>query len=231
MLTLATSYRMLFGHPPHVVGPGKTLLVWGAAGGLGSMAIQLAKVAGARSVGIVSSDDKAEFVRSLGAAGVVNRREFDCWGKPPSTGHPAAYNGWLKEVRRFGKAIWAQLGTNANPDIVFEHCGADTFAVSCYVATPGGMVVFCAATSGYDLTFDARYAWMRQKRLQGSHFANLKQADEANRLVGAGLVSPCLSSSFGWNDLPAAHQMMRDNRHAPGNMAVLVQAHAGDGRG
>jgi (2S)-methylsuccinyl-CoA dehydrogenase len=59
---------------------------------------------------------------------------------------------------------------------VFEHPGEQTFPVSCLVVKRGGMVVFCAGTTGYNITFDARYVWMRQKRIQGSHFANLKQA-------------------------------------------------------
>ena len=66
---------------------------------------------------------------------------------------------------------------------MFEHPGASTFPVSALVCKRGGMVVICAGTTGYKLTVDARYLWMRQKRLQGSHFANLKQASSANRFV------------------------------------------------
>ncbi len=82
LLVLATAYRMLFGHAPHVIGPGKTVLVWGAAGGLGSMAIQLAAAAGARPIAVVSDDAKASYVRNLGAVEVINRSKFDCWGPP-----------------------------------------------------------------------------------------------------------------------------------------------------
>ena len=66
---------------------------------------------------------------------------------------------------------------------MFEHPGEQTFPVSCLVVKRGGMVVFCAGTTGYNITFDARYVWMRQKRIQGSHFAHLKQASQANRFV------------------------------------------------
>ncbi|GEQ97162.1 hypothetical protein JCM17844_07990 [Iodidimonas gelatinilytica] len=79
-LTLATAYRMLFGHRPHILRPGDNVLVWGASGGLGSMAIQLIATAGANAIGVISDDTKREFVLSLGAKGVINRREFDCWG-------------------------------------------------------------------------------------------------------------------------------------------------------
>ena len=66
---------------------------------------------------------------------------------------------------------------------MFEHPGESTFPVSCYLVKTGGMVVICAGTSGYNLTMDARYIWMRQKRIQGSHFANLYQANQANDMM------------------------------------------------
>ncbi|WP_035467488.1 crotonyl-CoA carboxylase/reductase [Burkholderia sp. WSM2232] len=222
-LTLATAYRMLFGHRPHVLGPGQSVLIWGAAGGLGTMAIQLAALAGAKPVAVVSDESRAQYVRSLGACGVINRSEFKCWGSPPSMTSPE-YADYIDAVRSFGKAVWKACGEKRDVDMVFEHPGRNTFPVSCFVVKRGGMVVFCAATSGYDLTCDARYVWMRQKRIQGSHFASLKQAAEANRLVISGKIDPCLSEVFTWDELPQAHQKMRLNEHAPGNMAVLVNA-------
>jgi crotonyl-CoA carboxylase/reductase len=86
------------------------------------------------------------------------------------------------------------------------------------------MVVICAGTTGYNLTFDARFMWMRQKRLQGSHFANLKQAMAANQFVVNRQLDPCMSEVFSWSDIPRAHRLMWKNEHKPGNMAVLVQA-------
>jgi len=88
----------------------------------------------------------------------------------------------------------------------------------------GGMVVFCAGTSGFNLTFDARFVWMRQKRIQGSHFANLLQASQANQLVIERRLDPCMSEVFSWADIPRAHTKMLRNEHKPGNMAVLVNA-------
>ena len=86
------------------------------------------------------------------------------------------------------------------------------------------MVVFCAGTTGYNITFDARYVWMRQKRIQGSHFANYLQASQANRLVVERRIDPCMSEVFSWADIPKAHTKMLKNEHLPGNMAVLVNA-------
>ncbi len=224
VLTLATAYRMLFGHRPHVLRPGHNVLVWGASGGLGSMATQLIATAGANAVAVISDDSKRDFVMQLGAKGVVNRTKFDCWGRMPDVNETEAYNAYMKKCREFGRAIWEVTGKGNDVDFVFEHPGEQTFPVSCFVVKRGGMVVFCAGTTGYNITFDARFVWMRQKRIQGSHFANLLQASQANRLVIERRVDPCMSEVFSWNDIPRAHTKMWKNLHKPGNMAVLVQA-------
>src|SRR6201996_298269 len=222
-LTLATTYRMFFGHRPHILRPGHNVLVWGASGGLGSFAIQLCAVSGANAIGVISDESKREFVLSLGAKGVINRKDFNCWGAMPQVGTPE-YDAWTKEARKFGKAIWDITGKGNDVDMVFEHPGESTFPVSCLVVKRGGMVVFCAGTTGYNITFDARYVWMRQKRIQGSHFANLLQASQANRLVVERRIDPCMSEVFSWGDIPRAHTKMMKNEHLPGNMAVLVNA-------
>ena len=222
-LTLATAYRMLFGHAPHELKPGQNVLIWGASGGLGSYAVQLANVVGANAIGVISDESKSDFVMGLGAKGVINRRDFNCWGAMPTVNTPE-YAAWFKEARKFGAAIWEITGKGNNPDLVFEHPGESTFPVSTFVCKKGGMVVICAGTTGYNLTLDVRYMWMHQKRLQGSHFANLKQAAAANRLMCEDKLNPCLSETFDWVDLPEAHMKMRRNEHLPGNMSVLVQA-------
>jgi crotonyl-CoA carboxylase/reductase len=223
-LTLATAYRMLFGHRPHILRPGHNVLVWGASGGLGSMAIQLISTAGANAIGIISDESKRKFVLSLGAKGVINRTQFDCWGQLPDVDDATAYGEYMKKCREFGKAIWAITGKGNDVDFVFEHPGESTFPVSCFVVKRGGMVVFCAGTTGYNITFDARFVWMRQKRIQGSHFANLLQAAQANQLVIERRIDPCMSEVFSWADIPRAHTKMWKNQHKPGNMAVLIQA-------
>jgi crotonyl-CoA carboxylase/reductase len=134
------------------------------------------------------------------------------------------YKEWLSETRRFGKAIWGVTGKGVNVDLVFEHPGEATFPVSTFVCKRGGMVVICAGTTGFNLTMDARYVWSHQKRVQGSHFAHLKQAAAANRLVIDRRIDPCMSEVFEWNALPQAHMKMLRNEHKPGNMAVLVSA-------
>ena len=222
-LTLATAYRMLFGHEPHDLKPGQNVLVWGASGGLGSYAIQLINTAGANAIGVISDESKREFVMGLGAKGVINRNDFKCWGQMPTVNTPE-YKDWMAEARKFGKAIWDITGKGVNVDMVFEHPGEATMPVSVFVVKKGGMVVICAGTSGYNLTLDARYLWMNQKRVQGSHFAHLKQAAAANKLMVERRLDPCMSEVFTWDEIPAAHTKMRRNEHKPGNMAVLVQS-------
>jgi len=124
-LTLATAYRMLFGHAPHTLKPGDNVLVWGASGGLGVFGVQLVAASGANAIGIVSDQAKVQYVMDLGAKGVINRSEFKCWGAMPKVGTPE-YDAWVKEARRFGKAIWDITGKR-DVDIVFEHPGEATF--------------------------------------------------------------------------------------------------------
>jgi crotonyl-CoA carboxylase/reductase len=221
-LTLATAYRMLFGHAPHTIKPGDNVLVWGASGGLGVFGVQLCAASGANAIGVISDETKRDYVLGLGAKGVINRKDFNCWGQMPKVNSPE-YDVWVKEARKFGKAIWDITGKK-DVDIVFEHPGEATFPVSCLVAKRGGMVVFCAGTSGFNITFDARYVWMRQKRVQGSHFAHLKQASAANQFVIDRRLDPCMSEVFPWDKIPLAHHKMWKNEHAPGNMSVLVYA-------
>ncbi|MGE0598786.1 MAG: crotonyl-CoA carboxylase/reductase [Dehalococcoidia bacterium] len=220
----ATAYRMLFGWEPHTVRENDVVLVWGGAGGLGSMAIQLAANVGAKPIAVVSNERKYQFCRELGAVGCINRKVFDHWGRLPDWEDAEATQRFTAGARDFGKAIWDILGERRNPRIVFEHPGQDTVPTSQFVCDTGGMVVICAGTTGYNADVDLRYLWMRQKRLQGSHFANDEQAKAFNDLVVAGKIDPCLSRTFKFSETGDCHQLMYENRNPEGNMAILVGA-------
>lgn len=220
----ATAYRMLHGWPPNVVKPGEAVLIWGGAGGLGSMAIQLVAAAGGLPVAVVSSPDKFEHCRQLGAVGVIDRSEFDHWGMLPHWTDTEGYAVWMEGAKKFGKAFWDALGAKSSPTIVFEHPGEATVPTSIFMCETGGMVVICAGTSGYNAVADLRYLWMRQKRFQGSHFANEEQSYAFNQLVVDGVVDPCLSETFSFEGISTAHQVMSENKHGEGNMAALVSA-------
>jgi crotonyl-CoA carboxylase/reductase len=223
-LVAATAWRMLHGWGANAVKKGDVALIWGGAGGLGSMAIQIAKAAGATSVAMVSGEDKFDYCMKLGAKGCINRNEFDHWGMLPHWKDNVGYAKWMKGVRAFGAKIWEVLGEKRAPNIVFEHPGETTIPTSIFVCDTGGMVVVCAGTTGYNATVDLRYLWMRQKRLQGSHFANTEQSNQMNELALRGLLDPCLSRAFTYDEIPVAHQLMHDNKHPHGNMSVLVGA-------
>lgn len=224
MLVGATAYRMLRGWEPHSVKEGDVVLVWGGSGGLGSQAIQIARSFGAIPVAVVSETSKIDYCKQLGAKGCINRKDFDHWGLPPDWRDGAAYGAWLKKARKFGEAIWDIVGERKNPQIVFEHPGESTMPTSVFCCDTGGMVVVCAGTTGFAAQADLRYLWMRQKRLQGSHFANDEQSREYNDLVVRKEVDPCHSETYAFDQIPLAHQQMYENRHPPGNMSCLVNA-------
>jgi crotonyl-CoA carboxylase/reductase len=219
-LTYFTAYRMLVDRAQ--IRAGDNVLVWGAGGGLGTFAVQLCRLYGANAIAVVSSDDKIDLVRELGAHAVVDRRQFAL--QDPDTGERN-----FDEIKRFGKAVREATG-GADCDVVFEHVGAATFFTSVFVCRTFGKVVICGATSGFALDFDVRYLWMRQKTILGSHFANAYECERANRLIAEGKIDPVLSRVFEWSECPQPHQMMKENRHV-GKMVVLVGAEAeGQGR-
>jgi crotonyl-CoA carboxylase/reductase len=224
VLVGATAWRMLCGWPEHPIKPNDVVLLWGGAGGLGSMGIQIVKALGGIPVAVISGDDKVDYCMKLGAKGCIDRRQFDHWGMLPHWKDTVGYNNWLKGVRAFGARLWEVLGEKRSPKIIFEHPGESTIPTSMFVCDTGGMVVICAGTTGYNATVDLRYLWMRQKRVQGSHFANDEQSYAMNELALDGRLNPCMSRVFPYDELPVSHQLMHDNKHPHGNMAVLIGA-------
>jgi crotonyl-CoA carboxylase/reductase len=223
-LVYFTAYRMLIGRC--ALKAGDRVLIWGAAGGLGVFATQLCAAAGAQCVGVVSSEEKGRLVIELGASGFINRNDFA--GMMRKGGESAEQEkARFGEMRRFAKAVKEILGEA--PDIVFEHVGKATFPTSVFTVRPFGKVVICAGTTGFDVDFDVRYLWMRQKQIVGSHFANAYDCLKANELIDQGRIRPVLWRTFGFEGVGEAHQLMRDNKHL-GKIAILVGATA-EGRG
>jgi crotonyl-CoA carboxylase/reductase len=223
-LTYFTAYRMLIDQCK--IQAGDRVLIWGAAGGLGVFATQLCKAAGAQAVGVVSSPEKGELLEKIGITGWIDRNEFAGMMR---TGNetPDEEKARFKESRRFCKEVANILG--APPDIVFEHVGQATFPTSVLAVKPFGKVVICGATSGYNLDFDVRYLWMRQKQIIGSHFANAYEATRANELIEQGHIRPVLWRTMGFEQVAEAHQLMRENKHL-GKISILVGA-AAEGEG
>jgi crotonyl-CoA carboxylase/reductase len=223
-LVYFTAYRMLITQCE--LQAGHKVLIWGAAGGLGVFATQLCKLTGAQSVGVVSSSEKGELVERLGATGWIDRNEYKGMmrkGDESADEEKARF----KESRRFSKAVSEILG--GPPDTVFEHVGQATFPTSVLTVKTFGKVVICAGTTGYNLDFDVRYLWMRQKQIIGSHFANAYECYKANELIEQGLIRPVLWRTMGFDGVAEAHQLMRENKHL-GKIAILVGA-AEEGQG
>lgn len=225
-----TAYRMLHGWSGNTVQDGDLVLVWGGSGGLGTQASQLVREAGGRAVAVVSDDERGAYAMKYGAIGYINRKEFDHWGVPPRVDDKEGQRTWASGARAFGKKLWSVVGEREEPAIVFEHPGAATIPTSIFLCQPGGMVVICAGTTGFDAMVDLRYHWTRQKRLQGSHGTNDAQAVAYNDLIRAGKVDPCLGRVIGYEDVGARHAAMGRGEDVYGNVAVLVGA-PGPGQG
>jgi len=217
-LVYFTAYRMLI-HQCRLQA-GHRVLIWGAAGGLGVFAIQLCKATGAECVGVVSSEEKGQLCLDLGATGYINRGEYEGMMRRGDE-TPEEEKARFAESRRFAKAVKEILGEP--PDIVFEHVGKATFPTSVFCVRPFGKVVICAGTTGFNLDFDVRHLWMRQKQIIGSHFANAYECTKANQLIEQGLIRPVLWRTLGFEGVPEAHQLMLENRHL-GKISILVGA-------
>ncbi|MDQ3153142.1 MAG: crotonyl-CoA carboxylase/reductase [Actinomycetota bacterium] len=215
-LVNSTAYRQLVSANGANLRQGDTVLIWGASGGLGSYATQLACNGGATPVCVVSSPEKAELCHRMGADLVIDRTAegFRFWRNE--------HEQDPKEWKRFGGAI-RELTGGDDPDIVFEHPGRETFGASVYVAKRGGTIVTCASTSGYLHTFDNRYLWMNLKRIIGSHFANYREAWLANRLVSRARVHPTLSRVYPLEQTGQAVADVHRNLHQ-GKVGVLCLA-------
>jgi crotonyl-CoA reductase len=215
-LVNSTAYRQLVSKNGAAMKQGDVVLIWGASGGLGSYATQMAVNGGAIPVCVVSSPEKADICRSMGADLVIDRNAegFKFW-KDEQTQDP-------KEWQRLGKLIRSLTGGD-DADIVFEHPGRETFGASVYVARRGGTIVTCASTSGFLHEYDNRYLWMNLKRIIGSHFANYREAYEANRLIDRGLIHPTLSKSYPMEQAGQAAFDVHRNLHQ-GKVGVLCLA-------
>ena len=141
-LVFLTAWHMLVTRA-HLA-PGETALVWAAGSGIGSAAVQVAKLLGAKVIATIGSDMKREKAQKLGADFVLNHRAQDI----PS------------EVKRITS------GRRAN--VVFDHIGEATWEKSMKSMAPAGRLVNCGVTSGGKAEIDIRYVFVKQFSLMGS---------------------------------------------------------------
>jgi crotonyl-CoA reductase len=211
----STAYRMLVSGNGAVMGQGDKVLVWGASGGLGAFAVQYVLNGGGTPVGVVSSPEKVELLHQLGVEAVIDRRAagYAFW----KDAHTQDESEW----RRLGRDIRDLVGDDV--DIVFEHPGRQTMGASVFVARRGGVIVTCAATSGYMIEYDNRHLWMKLKTIKGSHFANYREAWAANQLVCDGKILPPLSAVHPLEHVAEAVHQVHQNLHE-GKIGVLCLA-------
>lgn len=194
--TLLIAWRMLVTRAR--VQAGETVLIWGASGGTGAVAIQLVAALGAVPIAVTSSDAKADFCRAQGAAHVLQ-------GAPD-------------DVARAARRL-----TGGGVDVVFDHVGVDVFEASVAAMRWGARFVTCGATTGFDAALDLRMLWNKQLSLLGSHVGNHHEWVASNKLVTAGRIRAPVTEVVGLQDLPDVQRRMAA-RQTMGKIAVQVSS-------
>ncbi|HJY30780.1 MAG TPA: zinc-binding dehydrogenase [Pyrinomonadaceae bacterium] len=192
-LVTVTAWHMLVTRA--AVQPGEDVLVHAAGSGVGSIAIQIAKLRGARVITTASSDEKLAKARELGADATINYSSED----------------WPKEVKR--------LTDRRGVDVVVEHTGAATWPGSIASLKNNGRLVTCGATSGYDARTDLRQVFYRHLTLLGSFMGSKAELLEAMKFVTQGKVRAVVDRVLPLSEARQAHELM-ENRGQFGKIVL-----------
>ena len=192
-LVTVTAWHMLVTRA--VVQPGETVLVHAAGSGVGSIAIQIAKLRGARVITTASTDEKLAHARELGADETINYTSSD----------------WPKEVRR--------LTNRQGVDVVVEHTGAATWPGSIASLKAGGRLVTCGATSGYDGHTDLRQVFYRHLNILGSFMGSKAELLEAMKFVELGKIRGVVDRVLPLSEARQAHELI-ENRAQFGKIVL-----------
>ncbi len=215
----ATAYRMLVSPNGAPMRVGDRVLVWGATGGIGSFAVQLALAAGAEPICVVGSAERAERLRRFGVHHVIDRRA-EGYRFVDEAGEMVP-----SEVDRFARRVRDLAGGGV--DIVFEHPGRETMPASIAACRRGGKVVTCAATTGHRITLHPSMTGDSVDVI-GSHFANYDENWRANELLRRGIVQPTLTVTERLDDVAAAAAIVREGAF-DGKVGIACLAPAGSG--
>jgi NADPH:quinone reductase-like Zn-dependent oxidoreductase len=177
------------------VQPGETVLVHAAGSGVGSIAIQIAKLRGARVITTASTGEKLEKARELGADEAINYTQAD----------------WPKEVRR--------LTDRKGVDVVVEHTGAATWPGSISSLKNNGRLVTCGATSGYDARTDLRQVFYRHLNILGSFMGSKAELLEALKFVREGKIRAVVDRVLPLSEARQAHEVI-ENRAQFGKVVL-----------
>lgn len=164
--------------------PGEWVLVMGGGSGVGSAAIQIAKLRGALVVATAGTDQKVEKTLELGADSAVNHTDPDWWRK-------------VKEITE-GEGI----------DVVFEHVGQAVFETCIRLLNKGGRLVTCGATTGSTAQFDIRYLFSRELEIYGAYIGARDELAKLLEYVQSGHLKPVVDSVFDLSEARLAHQKM-----------------------
>jgi NADPH:quinone reductase-like Zn-dependent oxidoreductase len=179
-LVFLTAWHMLV-HRARVQ-PGEDVLVQAAGSGVSSAGIQIAKVLGARVYATAGSDEKCARAKELGADEVINYRTHD----------------FTKEIRR--------LTGKRGVDVILDHIGPDTWDGDIRSLAKGGRLVFCGATSGFEVKTDLRFVFFKNLALLGSTMGSRGELHDILRLVGTGRLRPVVDSVLPIEDVGEAHR-------------------------
>ncbi len=185
-LVSVTAWNMLFGLAG--LRPGETVLVMGAGSGVGSMAVQMARVVGARVMATVGSEEKALRARELGVDVVVNHTTENLTQK-------------VKEFTQ-GRGI----------DVVVEHIGPAVWESCLHALAKGGRLVTCGATTGAEVKLDLRLLFSRQLALKGAYMGPRAALVEAAALIGRGAIKPVVDRVFPLREARQAQERMLDRK-------------------
>jgi NADPH:quinone reductase-like Zn-dependent oxidoreductase len=169
--------------------PGQSVLVQAAGSGVGSAAIQIARLIGARVMTTVGSDDKIEFARSLGAEHVVNYRTQD----------------FVEEAKKWtGKR---------GVDVVVEHIGGETFERSSYALTRLGTLVSIGSHDTHWGRLDLRHVYSKNLKIVGTNLGSILELRTIVDYVAAGRLTPVIDRAFPLKDARAAVQHVLDRKN------------------
>jgi NADPH:quinone reductase-like Zn-dependent oxidoreductase len=196
-LCLQTAWQMVFDKAQ--IKPGQTVLAHAAGSGVTSLAIQLAKLVGARVIATTSSPEKAEKALALGADHVVRTDEG---------------RDWVKEV----KGLTNKLG----PDVILDHVGGEIFEKSVVAVRWGGRIVLVGATSRPAVTIDLRQVFFRQVEILGSTMGSKSTLWKALPLIANGTIKPVIDRVVPLWDARAAHEAL-EARQVFGKIVLRVE--------
>ena len=168
------------------VRPGETVLVHAGGGGVGTAAIQIARLHGARVLATVGSEEKAAKVRALGADLAINYRAGD----------------FLDAVK--------QATARRGVDIVIESIGRETWAKSLQALARGGRLVTCGATTGYEAATDLRFVFFKGLSILGSTMGNRAELLRIARLCGEGQLRPVVDRVLPFEQVADGHRAMAE---------------------